>query len=214
MDCKQSKNVLLIGLAGMALLPFAVHSTRPADFSRSTTMEHEKVVEKIISKSLIGSGGCLFFDGAKLRCGYGSIKINSKSIQVRRFSYQVFNGEIPIGTDVLHKCDNPSCWNPNHLFLGTDIDNARDKMSKGRSPDFNGSKNPRAKITESQARLIHDSSVFTINELASIYNLSSTAIRYIKTEKNWKCLWEQKRDLPLRPASLTPTTFHNMMLNI
>lgn len=78
---------------------------------------------------------CWIWKG-KARCGknrgYGQFSVNNKSVEVHRFSYQFFNGEIPAQMHVLHHCDNPICVNPKHLFLGTNLDNIRDKISKGR----------------------------------------------------------------------------------
>ena len=68
--------------------------------------------------------------------GYGQTKIggrNGKHILAHRLSWVVHFGEIPNDLHVCHKCDNPSCVNPKHLFLGTNLDNIKDRMAKGRS---------------------------------------------------------------------------------
>ena len=68
---------------------------------------------------------------------YGKLTINGKSISAHRLSYEIHFGEIPDGegyhgTCVLHKCDTPLCANPNHLFLGSNLDNVQDMCKKGR----------------------------------------------------------------------------------
>lgn len=77
-------------------------------------------------------GECLVWCGAKNTRGYGFISLGTRIIRVHRLIWQLANGSIPIGMNVLHKCDNPSCVKLDHLFLGTCRDNTRDAMLKGR----------------------------------------------------------------------------------
>lgn len=67
--------------------------------------------------------------------GYGSFWLQGKVYRAHRASYMLFSGVIPLGMNVLHTCDNPSCVNPQHLFLGTQQDNMTDKRLKGRQPE-------------------------------------------------------------------------------
>jgi hypothetical protein len=69
---------------------------------------------------------------ASLQGGYGRIRVGARLLMAHRYSYQLSNGEIPPGMLVCHKCDNPKCINPSHLFLGTAEDNAHDKVNKKR----------------------------------------------------------------------------------
>jgi hypothetical protein len=62
--------------------------------------------------------------------GYGHFSLNKKMIGAHRVSWILIHGDIPEGFDVLHKCDNKSCVNPNHLYLGTQADNNRDTVSR------------------------------------------------------------------------------------
>lgn len=81
----------------------------------------------------IAEGACWIWQGAKNKKGYGFTSLpGGKKITAHRASYIVFRGEIPTGMLVCHKCDNPSCVNPDHLFLGTAQDNTSDMIKKGR----------------------------------------------------------------------------------
>lgn len=84
--------------------------------------------------------------------GYGLLGIDGKSVLAHRFSWELHNGPIPDGLCVLHRCDNPACCNPAHLFLGTRPDNSADMVTKGRSS--RGSRSPAAKLTEEDVRVI------------------------------------------------------------
>ena len=72
--------------------------------------------------------------------GYGRFRVGAKMIRSHRVSYEIHRGPIPDGLHVLHECDNPTCVNPDHLWLGTNQDNIDDKMAKGRHVSANGEK--------------------------------------------------------------------------
>lgn len=83
------------------------------------------------------STGCWEWKAYCDKDGYGVYSAGRKKTgtgRVHRNSWIGFHGEIPAGLMVLHRCDNTSCWNPAHLFLGTNRDNVRDMMEKGRHP--------------------------------------------------------------------------------
>jgi hypothetical protein len=91
---------------------------------------------------------CWGWTGSAHDYGYGVLPYKTEKIRAHRFSYSHFVGEIPKGLFVLHKCDNPPCTNPNHLFLGTNLDNINDCIKKGRHPftKYKDEKNDNAEI--------------------------------------------------------------------
>ena len=76
--------------------------------------------------------GCWVWTGANNGLGYGVMRLGLKQVYAHRFSYEQFVSPIPDGLCICHKCDNPRCVNPDHLFLGTQKDNMQDCSRKGR----------------------------------------------------------------------------------
>jgi hypothetical protein len=86
---------------------------------------------------IVEPNGCWLWPGAAIR-GYGVIRRDGKNQRLNRVAWEETNGPIPDGLCVCHVCDNPSCCNPGHLFLGTVTDNNRDMIAKGRSKSASG----------------------------------------------------------------------------
>lgn len=126
---------------------------------------------------------CWTWNRSKNKQGYGSLMHRCKVWKVHRASYIAYKGEIPDGLQVLHTCDNPSCVNPDHLFLGTNLDNVNDRVKKGRTKF-------RSKLTIEQVQEIKKLLALgvTMKRLANDYNVSDVCICYIKQGKSWKNL--------------------------
>jgi hypothetical protein len=120
--------------------------------------------------------------------GYGNLGIAGKHWKAHRLAYTLFVGPIPDGMDVLHRCDNPPCCNPAHLFLGNDHTNMRDKMKKGRHVVRRGEECGRSKLTESQVlmiRRLRDEGQ-SLWQIAHQYSTSAAQVHHIVTRKTWK----------------------------
>lgn len=105
------------------------------------------------------SGDCWIWQDSLTEKGYGQFRIGNKKIRAHRMAYLLSGGTIPNGMMVCHKCDNPSCINPNHLFIGTAKDNVRDCIQKGRHCLTNfkkqyGERNGRSKLTRNDIEQI------------------------------------------------------------
>lgn len=124
--------------------------------------------------------------------GYGNAWWNNKNEIAHRLSWICYQGHIPNELNVLHKCDNRKCINPDHLFLGTSLDNNRDRKRKGRNANTKGERNPFAKLTEIQVRDILNrlNNREKGRHIAKLYNVSEDTICKIKTGKNWSYLKE------------------------
>ena len=133
------------------------------------------------------STGCWEWNGSSDAKGYGRINIGNKPMLVHRTSWEVFRGPIPNGMYVLHRCDNPRCIRPEHLFLGDQQMNMDDKAAKKRHRYgvSRGSDHGCSKLTEKQVREIRASSGPS-RIVAENYGISGRQVRDIRTLKSWK----------------------------
>jgi hypothetical protein len=145
---------------------------------------------------------CWDFKGAPAD-GYGRIGFNGKDYYAHRLIWEMTYGPIPDGLFVCHRCDNPPCVNPSHLFLGTDEENKRDMIRKGRhfhgeraSECQKGERNPSAILIEGNVYLIrqkYSSGVYTYEQLGKEYGVTKGAIYRIIKGKTWGWLGETKQ---------------------
>jgi hypothetical protein len=117
--------------------------------------------------------------------GYSLITIKCRMYKIHRLIYEECFGEIPEGLVVRHKCDEPSCINPEHLGIGTVRDNVIDKFERGRNTDINGENNHMSKFTLEQIKSIRESDK-SYGELAKEYGTTSHYIGRIKRNERWK----------------------------
>ena len=129
------------------------------------------------------SDSCWLWMAARNNFGYGMTSIGKRQMGAHRAAWILFRGEIPSGLRVLHKCDTPACINPDHLFLGTDQDNADDKRAKGRLPL--GERLHNAKLTVDAVRAIRRSNL-TDGELARIYGVGVSTVQHARDGRHWR----------------------------
>lgn len=131
--------------------------------------------------------GCWIFNGSKDRDGYGVFGKLGKQIRAHRASYEFHIGNIDNGLIVCHKCDNPSCINPDHLFLGTHKDNSQDMSFKNRCRDQKGSKHNMAKLDEQDIHIIRQmrSMGATLDFIAKQFDISFQHAGSICKRVNW-----------------------------
>lgn len=130
--------------------------------------------------------GCWNWAKYKMKYGYGVIKVDGKSQLAHRISYLSFKGPLD-QLFVCHKCDNPSCVNPEHLFLGTNQDNINDKVAKNRQSKVGQAKgilHSLAKLTEADVLAIRQSTE-SQKKLAVQYNTTQSNISLIKNKHSW-----------------------------
>lgn len=134
-------------------------------------------------RSVRKTAACWLWTGSKLKGGYGQF-LAFGQIQAHRVSWVLHNGEIPKGLSICHTCDNPSCVNPKHLWLGTTKQNLRDAMKKGRI--FYGEKNGANKLRDEDVIKIREKySRGRARSLATEFNVSIHTIYNIVRRDSW-----------------------------
>lgn len=129
--------------------------------------------------------GCWVWLGRANEDGYGEFYCNGKVQKAHRVSWMVHKGQIPAQKQILHRCDNTYCINPDHLFVGTQIDNMRDMAVKGRARVSLGEANTRAILTVDQVREIRGLDG-DAKEIGKRYGVERHVIYQIRKRKTWK----------------------------
>lgn len=141
-------------------------------------------------------GSCWLWTGTKDSYGYGYFQVAPRTPRkASRVSWELANGPIEGGLWVLHKCDNPPCVRPDHLFLGTAQDNTDDMIRKGRRRSggplvpLRGRKNGMARLTSEQVleiRSLYAERAATQEALAARYGIDQTTVSSVVRRKNWR----------------------------
>lgn len=136
--------------------------------------------------------GCWLWLAAINEHGYGMFSVGGRAGRMElahRVSWRLINGPVPPGLQVLHRCDNPRCVSPEHLFLGNPRDNSDDKVSKRRHAF--GQRNGEAKLTDEQVRRIrelYETTGTTQRQLAARFGVAQSTISDIVGRRKWRHL--------------------------
>lgn len=141
----------------------------------------------------LGPDECWNWKSTRSHYGHGQFSIHYKKFVSSRISFFIANGEFPNRLFVCHRCDNPSCVNPAHLFLGTQKDNIQDMMAKGRGPAKRvgnrvlGDSRVGAILTEAKVREIRSkhASGIAMRALGREYGVNRVTIRYVVKRRTW-----------------------------
>ena len=131
------------------------------------------------------NSGCWLWTAAVDSCGYGLFGTGGSGNNTRahRWAYEYYKAKIPPKMKACHTCDNPSCVNPDHLFVGTDADNARDRDKKNRTAK--GEVNGKSVLKADQIDLIRKS-LLSERALAKELNVSRGTINAIRSGRTWR----------------------------
>ena len=145
-----------------------------------------------------GPAACWPWSGWKSRKGYGQISTGRRTdprVYVHRLAWELANGPVPDGLFVLHRCDNPPCCNPGHLFLGTIADNNRDMTMKGRHgavvrPERlpRGVGHGNAKLTDDDVRAIRAAWArggLRQRDIAELYGVDQQVVWSVVHRRTW-----------------------------
>lgn len=149
----------------------------------------EEAIEVICSLTTIENRGyetdCYIWNGLRDKDGYGMFRLGNLGTKTHVVSCKLFNQDVPKGYCVLHHCDQPSCWRPDHLFVGTIKDNNKDKKSKGRAAK--GETSGMSKLTSIEVLEIRSLySEHSQESLSKIFNTSQTNISSIIRRATWQ----------------------------
>ena len=141
-------------------------------------MDIEKKIAKFWSKVNIKSDDeCWEYQGGKCLSGYGRMRFDNKQNYAHRFSAKLAGMNIE-DTCVLHKCDNPPCVNPKHLFIGSRADNMDDMYAKGRGRSFPGGKRQKAlnELQILESKDLYATGKYTYKQIGLMYNVCNVTI--------------------------------------
>jgi hypothetical protein len=158
--------------------------------TRGLSPEQKRLIYEMRFWSRVGNPnerGCRLWTAKLYANGYGQFSAYGKQVYSHRFAWELTHGTIPDGLYVCHICDTPACCNPEHLFLGTNLDNITDMIEKGRNSK--GEQRYNAKLTDDKVRNIralYASGNYTYEQLAVSHDVTISCIEGIIQRRTWK----------------------------
>lgn len=131
---------------------------------------------------------CWLWQGTVAGKGYGQIRWNGAKVYVHRLAYELTHGTIPDGIIIRHKCDTPLCCNPAHLEPGTYLENANDRVVRGRNGNQSGELNNQAKLSASDVasiRSLYASGGYSKSDLGRMFGVRDGHIGRILRGEQW-----------------------------
>lgn len=157
-------------------------------FGPGPSFMRKTAVDRFLGKvERIPMSGCWVWLGFVTKDGHGKFFLRGVMPTAHRCSWMLFRGEIPSGMCVLHKCDVASCVNPDHLYLGTNDDNVRDRVVRGRSAPVDKENAPNSKLTQEKVDEIRKryETGDTQAALSSMFQISRSQVGNIVNRRQW-----------------------------
>ena len=141
-------------------------------------------IDELLSKSQpIPFSGCFIWDLSVDKTGYARTTNNGKTVVGHRLAYKLAYGDIPEGIFVCHRCDIPSCINPQHLFLGAHSENMKDMVTKKRSAKHE--RHSQSKLNSEKVKSIRNSNK-NVSQISREFGVHRSTIRDVLDEITWK----------------------------
>jgi len=184
--CERCKSVFFRDFDSGKRVRFCSNDCR-FTWKNCTEEEKKQHTKNKINRNVDKSSGCWVWKGYVSKFGYALSDYDGKAVKAHRISYIIYKGEIPKNLQICHTCDNRACVNPEHLYLGTAKDNARDRDTRGRKASTLGSKNGANKLNEIQVveikKMLNEGMLQT--EIAKVFNVTKANIWCIKHGLSW-----------------------------
>jgi len=175
-------------------------------------MRKRQITEQYFEENTvrIAESGCQIWMGCLSKGGYGGLKNGLRKQRAHRVMWELRHGPLKDGAVVCHRCDVPSCVNPDHLFMGTYADNNADTWRKGRGryAVMRGSQNAHSKLTEDGVILIRNMALaLPTQQIADQFGINAETVRRIVRGQSWRHV--PMPDMPPRSSGLSQPGMQN-----